>query len=90
LNGQTVVENFEKISATKLERRKMSSWELPRRSVNVQGYSYFGRVNSIGGIKLRKKIMVLGYNHNIQSSFGVTTKVLSSIRSWITSSYKQK
>lgn len=88
LNGQTVVENFEKISLIKLEKRKMISWSLPRKTGNVTGYSYFGMTSMISGYKLKKPILILGYNHNIQSSFGVTTKVLTSIRNWITDAYK--
>ena len=37
----------------------------------------------MSGIVLGRKILVLGFNHNIQSSFGVTTKVIQEIRSWI-------
>lgn len=88
LNGQTVVENFEKISLIKLKKRKMTSWSLPRKAVNVTGYSYFGMASMISGYKLKKPILILGYNHNIQSSFGVTTKVLTLIRNWITDTYK--
>jgi hypothetical protein len=90
LNGQTVVESFEKICSVKLERRKMPSWELPRRSLGVAGYSYYGEMNKIEGYKLKKAVLILGYNHNLQSSFGVTTKVLTSVRNWITSMYNQR
>jgi hypothetical protein len=85
LNGQTVVENLEKISGINLKRTHMPSWTLPRKSgEGVQGYSYAGTINKIGGVKLRNEILVLGYNHNIQSSFGVTSQVQTSIRNWVT------
>jgi hypothetical protein len=90
LNGQTVVENFEKISSIKLQKRKMPSWSLPRKSENVAGYSYYGEANKISEYRLKRPILILGYNHNIQSSFGVTTKVLTSIRNWVTDTYRQK
>jgi len=90
LNGQTVVESFVKISAVKMEKRKMPAWDLPRKSTNVAGYSYFGEIKTIGGYRLKKKVLILGYNHNIQSSFGVTTRVLTSIRNWITSMYNKR
>jgi hypothetical protein len=84
LNGQTVVNNFEKISNIEFEKSLQKDWELPRRNVNgVAGYSYEGFVSSIGGVDLKRKIKVLGYNHNIQSSFGVSSEVLASIREWI-------
>lgn len=84
LNGQTVVNNFEKISNIEFEKNLQKNWELPRKTVDgVAGYSYEGFVSSIGGVDLKRKIKVLGYNHNIQSSFGVSSEVLASIREWI-------
>lgn len=84
LNGQTVVNNFEKIAKVKLEKRLETAWELPRKKTeNVAGYSYQGIVTVIGGVNLKKEIKVLGFNHNIQSSFGVTSEVQTSIRKWI-------
>jgi hypothetical protein len=84
LNGQAVVDNLSKVSKVEFNRRHMPSWTLPRKlSDGVAGYSYTGVINNIGGIKLKKDILVLGYNHNIQSSFGVTSEVQKSIRNWI-------
>jgi hypothetical protein len=85
LNGQTVVENLEKISGISLKRTHMPSWTLPRKSgEGVHGYSYTGTINKIGNVKLKNEILVLGFNHNIQSSFGVTSQVQTSIRNWVT------
>lgn len=85
LNGGTVVDNFKRISNVTFETKKQKSWSLPRELGNdVAGFSYEGYTSNIGGIDLGREIQVLGYNHNIQSSFGVTSKVLRSIRSWIT------
>ena len=63
---------------------KMADWTLPRRSNSgVTGYAFRGAVRELAGVRLKRKVMVLGFNHNIQSSFGVTTKVKASIRNWI-------
>jgi hypothetical protein len=35
------------------------------------------------GIDLERELLVLGFNHNIQSSFGMTTEVTTAIRHWI-------
>lgn len=84
LNGQTVVNNFKKISNIEFEKKFQKDWELPRKiGGGVAGYSYEGYVSSIGGVDLKRNIKVLGYNHNIQSSFGVSSGVLGSIREWI-------
>ncbi len=62
----------------------MPGWSLPRRSTaDVQGFAYKGIVRSISNIDLEREVLVLGFNHNIQSSFGVTSEVLASIRRWV-------
>jgi hypothetical protein len=84
LNGQTVVDHLQKTAGIELKKTLMPSWTLPRKdSEGVVGYAYTGIIDSIAGIKLKQEVMILGYNHNIQSSFGVTTKVQTSIRNWV-------
>ena len=84
LNGQTVVSNFQKISNVQFKKNMQQNWVLSRKSGNsVTGYSYEGYVSYIGNINLNREIKVLGYNHNIQSSFGVSSEVLKSMREWI-------
>lgn len=90
LNGQAVVDNFQKVSGITFEKVEMPEWKLPRKSTDgVMGYAYKGMITNLGGIDLKRNIMVLGYNHNIQSSFGVTKTVLTSIRNWISTTSKQ-
>ena len=84
LNGTSVVSNFEEITNIELEKSKKPEWALPRqKGKDVMGYSYAGDTRSISGIPLGHQIRVLGFNHNIQGSFGVTTEVVESIRDWI-------
>ena len=84
LNGRTVVENFESLAGVELERRRMKSWGLPRKGQpDVAGYAYFGRVRKVAHVDLERTLLILGYNHNIQSSFGVTTAVINGIRHWV-------
>ena len=84
LNGRSVVEIFQKISGIRLESRKMPTWSLPRNSTNdVSGIAYHGAVTTLSGVELGRNVLVLGFNHNLQSSFGVTTKVLQEIRKWV-------
>lgn len=90
LNGQTVIDNFSKISAVKFDKIQMNNWSLPRKIKNVYGYSYIGWTNKIGDISLDREILILGYNHNIQSSYGVTTDIQNSIRSWVTENINEK
>jgi len=91
LNGQGVIQVFEKIAETKLTPSEIDEWTLPRSSGRgVAGMSYHGRISRIGKKQLKREIIVLGYSHNIQSSFGVTTRVRTSIGSWITSMASQE
>ena len=84
LNGASVVKEFENISGEELERQEMHNWTLPRKSgPDVQGFAFNGNITNVGGTNLGRSILILGYNHNLQSSFGVTNKVIQSIHDWI-------
>jgi hypothetical protein len=84
LNGNSVVENFQRVAGIQLEKQAMLPWALSRRqNARVMGIAYKGFVWEIAGIELRQKLLVLGFNHNIQSSFGVTTQAIDAIQRWI-------
>jgi hypothetical protein len=84
LNGQSVVDYFEALTDVRLDRHERVEWTLPRRAgALVQGVSYWGIVQTVGGVDLGRDLLVLGYNHNIQSSFGVTSGAVSSIAAWV-------
>lgn len=84
LNGMTVVRNLEKLAAVEFEQQEMKEWTLPRKAGDgVLGLAYRGTIDQIAGVRLTHPVRVLGYNHNIQSSFGVTTKVKVAIKRWI-------
>jgi hypothetical protein len=62
----------------------MSDWTLYRRTQpDIPGVAYRGVVNRIVGVDLKRNLLVVGFNLNIQSSFGVTREVKFSIRKWI-------
>lgn len=90
LNGQTVIDNLQKIAGVNFEQETISDWMLPRKSgIGVKGFSYRGTIREVAGVRLNRKVHVLGFNHNIQSSFGVTTKVKTEIRNWVTTSAEE-
>ena len=35
------------------------------------------------GYALSRELLVLGFNHNLQSSYGVTSQVIDAIRHWV-------
>ena len=89
LNGKSVVNHLEEISGENFQKKEIENWALPRSSgKNVKGYSYKGSIKEICGIKFQHEIQVLGFNHNIQSSFGVTNNIKNSIRHWVTRNTK--
>jgi len=90
LNGNAVVQQFQDIANVKLEKEEMPTWSLPRQTKpHVTGIAYRGVVDTLSGISLGHGILVLGYNHNLQSSFGVTTEVVNAIRDWIAQETRQ-
>jgi hypothetical protein len=86
LNGRSVVDHFELLAGVCLERCQIQSWSLPRsRGPAVAGVAYSGEVHEIGGVHLARSLRVVGYNHNLQSSFGVTSQVIADIGRWLVS-----
>jgi hypothetical protein len=84
LNGQSVVSEFELAADVTLTSQKMPDWVLPRSSgENVPGVAYTGVCSSFAGERLSRPIKILGFNHNIQSSFGVTSNVIGNIARWV-------
>lgn len=84
LNGQSVVSEFEIASGLCLEAELVEGWQLPRATgQGVPGIAYTGICHTIAGKSLSKPITILGFNHNIQSSFGVTTAVMRNIAKWV-------
>lgn len=90
LNGASVVNQFQRITGVKLDEYHMSDWSLPRKSgKNISGVAYSGWINAIDNVDLDQRILVLGYNHNLQSSFGVTKHVTKAIADWVQKSLKR-
>ncbi len=89
LNGKTVIEMMSDLFNLKYRMEHDESIDLPRKSGNhIRGYFYFSELpflNSEG-----RKIHVIGYNHNIQSSYGVTKEVLNNIRDKISISMQNE
>ncbi len=90
LNGRSVVEQFQDAAGVRLDREEMSGWSLGRQpGPDVVGLAYKGVVKTLSGVQLPHEILVLGYNHNLQSSFGVTNQVILAIREWISQTADQ-
>lgn len=82
LNGSAVMREFSRLSISgSIKSEVVPEWSL--QGGRVTGISYFGRLSELNGMKLDRELVVLGYNHNIQSTFGVTSKATASIADWI-------
>jgi hypothetical protein len=84
LNGRSVVRYFEDMTGCHLQEREMGSWSLKRKDGGfVRGLAYTGALTELHGLVFEKPMLILGFNHNIQSSYGITMAVVRSIRRWI-------
>ncbi len=84
LNGKSVVDTVKVLFGVDFHTSTKNDWILPRRGGHgVKGYSYVGDIDSMFGKSLSRKIRIIGFNHNLQSSFGVTNSVRASIRNWV-------
>jgi hypothetical protein len=72
------------LSDVPFEKKEKKSWKLARASAPaVKGFAYEATIHRFGNVNLGRDVLVLGFNHNIQSSFGITAEVLSTLRAWI-------
>lgn len=79
LNGRSVVNAFEALAEMPLATTRVSAWGLPRADGVVAGIQSTGTIHYVGGVDLERRVTVVGYNHNIQSSYGVTSNVISAV-----------
>lgn len=80
LNGRSVVNEFIASAQVELRAAAVPGWTLPRSTgPGVAGVRYSGTLRSVAGIDLERPVEVIGFNHNLQSSFGVTTTVMRRI-----------
>lgn len=78
LNGQGVVDNFQKVFGQLIDKEYVEQWNIKTKNKVVKGKSYKTVLKAKD-----KKILILGFNHNIQSSFGVSKEIVVSIRGWL-------
>jgi hypothetical protein len=79
-----VVQEFQRLSAVSLERTVAPSWSLQRSNGRtVRGVGYWGTIDEFDGIPLGRQVVVAGFNHNLQSSYGVTREAILEIGKWL-------
>lgn len=83
LNGSSVVQLFQAVAGVCLEQKEMPAWSLPRQSRGVAGIAYWGEIDALFDVYFDHDMLVLGFNHNLQSSFGVTKEVVTAIGAWV-------
>lgn len=86
LNGRSVVKEFERVCDTELTVQRCPAWDLGRNGTRrVEGLGFFGSIEKAAGVELGRRVEVLGFNLNVQSSFGVTRQALSALAEWVAS-----
>jgi hypothetical protein len=85
LNGQSVITHLSSISDAVFDITPVSHWRLRGGHRPVPGFAYVGSASQVGGVHLEAPINIIGFNHNLQSSFGVTRRVSQAIGTWVSS-----
>ena len=85
LNGRSVVRAFEASAGITLDATRVRSWDLRRSNGITPGIAYAGSTDEFAGIPLGRTLTVVGFNHNLQSSFGVTSAVIEGVGMWLAS-----
>lgn len=83
LNGRTVIDHFAAVSNVEFLETVVDAWRLEAGDWTVPGVAYAGVATEIGGVVLDEAVTVVGFNHNLQSSFGVTRTAMRAIGEWI-------
>lgn len=91
LNGVAVVRGLEDELGVRLAAQDVPEWNLARpNGAIIKGIAYRGQINVNHTGAGMRTVYVIGYNHNIQSSFGVTGAVRESIGWWIESVWRRR
>jgi hypothetical protein len=83
LNGSSVINGFLNSFDLELDKQKNEKWDIKTSRGVVAGYSFKGVITLD-----KRKILVLGYNHNLQSSFGLSKKIKDNLKLWVSSEIK--
>lgn len=86
LNGSEVVNGFQRAASIRLDRSRMDDWTLPWKNGPRSGFAYRGVASCLPSIALNRRVLILGYNHNIKGTPGVLD-VADSIKDWVASNY---
>ena len=83
LNGGGVVDQFQSVIDSTLAEETVRAWTLRWARQDREGKAYQCTVNTVCGIDLGREVTVLGFNHNIQGTPGVSDELVCRIRDWI-------
>ena len=89
LNGASVIREFCKLSCIELMSQEMCNWRAPNSSAPspqaARCFVFSATVDRIGQSKLNRNLLILGFNFNLQSSFGVTRRMTDELGRWLSS-----
>lgn len=88
LNGASVVKYFEKALSINLDKIYESTINLYQNNGKiVKGY-YISQAIDLDFNGTQKKFYIFGYNHNLQSSFGISNSIIKNLCSLLSMEYK--
>lgn len=79
LNGAAVARAVGQALGLDLEGRDADDLHLPRRDGTVPGRWYDATITRVDGHPLGRDLRIVGWNYNLQSSFGVTTQARNAV-----------
>lgn len=83
-NGKSVVQHLEFVADKTFACEEIEGCALPRQATpGIKGFGYIGTISKLCDVDIGREVAVLGFNHNLQSSFGVTNLVISKLAGWI-------
>ncbi len=82
LNGKAVVDGLKNLVGPRL-MEDMEDWAPAWDLKGGKGKSWCGTIDSLAGRLLGRSVQVLGWNWNLQSSFGVTNESKDAIAGWV-------
>lgn len=81
LNGSSVIQGLLKSYDITLKKEEVKDWQIQTKKGVISGFKFTGKLR----INSERDISILGFNYNLQSSFGLSKNIKNSIKAWISS-----
>ena len=84
INGRGAVDLFQRTVGIELRRQRLEAWDQYRMGmVHARGLAFWGRIDKVSGVDLGTEVLAVGFNYNLQTSFGLHGDLTAKIAGWI-------